>query len=171
MLAKHTNIKFKLVHSFGLQHVATNKLTDRLLWKNTFLGVGGLKWIFVVLAKNVFSDYDNTFSEYQRDIKYYFSNTYVDYYRITYMCWHGFYSECDCMASNSSGTVPCQCWTESSVNSRETLMSTTARFTSISAIAVSPDGVVNIADQVMPTYLQTVECVVNWSIWIVSLKN
>ncbi|KAG8307286.1 hypothetical protein J6590_024932 [Homalodisca vitripennis] len=55
--------------------------------------------------------------------------------------------DCDCMANNSSGTIPCQCWTESSVNSRETLMSTTARFTSISAIAVSPDGVVNIADQ------------------------
>ncbi|XP_054267852.1 teneurin-a-like isoform X4 [Macrosteles quadrilineatus] len=55
--------------------------------------------------------------------------------------------ECDCVASNSSSTVPCQCWTETSITSRETLMSTTARFTSISAIAVSPDGVVNVADQ------------------------
>lgn len=63
-----------------------------------------------------------------------------------------FVSDCDCMANNSSGTVPCQCWAESSGNSRETLMSTTARFTSISAIAVSPDGVVNVADQVLLEY-------------------
>ncbi|XP_014290946.3 teneurin-a isoform X3 [Halyomorpha halys] len=50
---------------------------------------------------------------------------------------------CDC-ASNS--TSPCSCFSETS-NSKETLLSTTARFTSISAVAVSPDGIVNVADQ------------------------
>ncbi|XP_075213771.1 teneurin-a transmembrane protein [Lycorma delicatula] len=53
--------------------------------------------------------------------------------------------ECDCMTNSTS--VPCACWTDSSVNSRETLLSTTARFSSISALAVSPDGVVNVADE------------------------
>ncbi|KAL1116307.1 hypothetical protein AAG570_005802 [Ranatra chinensis] len=50
---------------------------------------------------------------------------------------------CEC-TNNSS--VPCVCASEIN-NSKETLLSTTARFTSISAIAVSPDGVVNVADQ------------------------
>ncbi|XP_073995971.1 teneurin-a transmembrane protein isoform X3 [Rhodnius prolixus] len=50
---------------------------------------------------------------------------------------------CDCSNNN---TTPCSCFSETS-NSKETLLSTTARFTSISAIAVSPDGIVNVADQ------------------------
>ncbi|BES99420.1 EGF-like domain [Nesidiocoris tenuis] len=50
---------------------------------------------------------------------------------------------CDCLTNS---TTPCPCVSEASI-SKETLLSTTARFTSISAIAVSPDGIVNVADQ------------------------
>lgn len=50
------------------------------------------------------------------------------------------YSQCDCDSSNAT----CQCGN----GSREHLLSITAEFTTISAIIASPDGVINIADQV-----------------------
>lgn len=48
--------------------------------------------------------------------------------------------QCNCDSSNTT----CQCGN----GSREHLLSITAKFTTISAIIASPDGVLNIADQV-----------------------
>lgn len=48
--------------------------------------------------------------------------------------------QCDCDSNNTT----CQCGN----GSREHLLSITAKFTTISAIIASPDGVLNIADQV-----------------------
>jgi len=48
--------------------------------------------------------------------------------------------QCDCNSFNTT----CQCGN----GSREHLLSITAKFTTISAIIASPDGVLNIADQV-----------------------
>lgn len=52
--------------------------------------------------------------------------------------------QCDCDSSNTT----CQCGNRS----REHLLSITAKFTTISAIIASPDGVLNIADQVYDFY-------------------
>nr|CAD7569594.1 unnamed protein product [Timema californicum] len=65
---------------------------------------------------------------------------------------------CDCNSNSSLSTTPggatlCPCGgllpddTAPDHNSKETMLSSTAQFTSISALTVSPDGVLNVADQ------------------------
>lgn len=56
---------------------------------------------------------------------------------------------CLCGAPGSSSTTPedITASDHSSASSKETMLSSNAQFTSISALTVSPDGVLNVADQ------------------------